>query len=63
MRDSLIREAGYLTIYPSKVVINTLEAEDPFLRDHGGLGVHHHRRVHRPVHRATIAKMRRLSGT
>ncbi len=50
LRDSLIRlEAeGYLTIYPQYPGGGRF----PFpLRDHGGLGVHHHRRVHRPVHR------------
>lgn len=68
LRDSLIRlEAeGYLTIYPrSKVVINTLEAEDfPFLYEiMGALEYTIIAGFHRPVHRGHIAKMRRRVGT
>jgi len=67
LRDSLIRlEAeGYLTIYPrSKVVINTLEAEDfPFLYEI--MGALEYTIIAGSIDQyteATIAKMRRLSG-
>ena len=67
LRDSLIRlEAeGYLTIYPrSKVVINTLEAEDfPFLYEI--MGALEYTIIAGSIDQyteATIAKMRRLNG-
>lgn len=67
LRDSLIRlEAeGYLTIYPrSKVVINTLEAEDfPFLYEI--MGALEYTIIAGSIDQyteVTIAKMRRLNG-
>lgn len=67
LRDSLIRlEAeGYLTIYPrSKVVINTLEADDfPFLYEiMGGLEYTIIAGSIDQYAEATIAKMRRLNA-